>query len=425
MALAALAPLIGSLAGGSLATSIAGGALGDLGLGAGLTGLFAGTGGQLLGSALGSGVGTTIATGDIGKGIESGLLGYGLGGAMNSFGGGANAGVSADNVMAGGNPTAAQLAGTTDAAGSAGTTAATTAPTSAAVGGAQVIPQGMSLRGISAQGVPFYQADAIPKASMLSGLSQYLPAATVATPGLSIAGEALQPAPPVSPTYTSPGLTPYQKRSYQAPPAGYQPGHGPEPIYFTPQTYSTGGQIMRETAMNMSPQQIMSQQLSSQYMAPASSYAMGGPVMNRTQSIDSRGLGFLNHQAMRQGMPMGGGAAPKMPSMAGNPTSFKMAMGGGVPSMMDAMGGGGDMAVPPVAGDGSSDSIPATIDGQAPALLSSDEHVIPSDVVSHLGNGSSAAGHKALRSMVHRVRKAKTGSPSMPNRINPSMMMPA
>jgi len=46
--------------------------------------------------------------------------------------------------------------------------------------------------------------------------------------------------------------------------------------------------------------------------------------------------------------------------------------------------------------------------GQAddvPAMLSHDEHVIPSDVVAALGDGSSDAGHRKLKELVARVRK--------------------
>jgi hypothetical protein len=39
-----------------------------------------------------------------------------------------------------------------------------------------------------------------------------------------------------------------------------------------------------------------------------------------------------------------------------------------------------------------SDSIPATIEGKQPARLADGEFVVPADVVSHLGNGSSKAG---------------------------------
>jgi hypothetical protein len=61
-------------------------------------------------------------------------------------------------------------------------------------------------------------------------------------------------------------------------------------------------------------------------------------------------------------------------------------------------------------GDGMSDDIPATIAGNQPARLANEEFVIPADVVSHLGNGSSEAGAKQLYKMMDRVRQARTGN---------------
>lgn len=77
------------------------------------------------------------------------------------------------------------------------------------------------------------------------------------------------------------------------------------------------------------------------------------------------------------------------------------------------------------AGDGMSDSIPATIDGAQPAKLAASEYVIPSDAVSHLGNGSSDAGAEKLQEMVSRIRKARTGTAKQAPQINPSRMLPA
>jgi hypothetical protein len=54
-------------------------------------------------------------------------------------------------------------------------------------------------------------------------------------------------------------------------------------------------------------------------------------------------------------------------------------------------------------GDGMSDSIPATIEGKQPARLADGEFVIPADVVSHLGNGSTKAGSKRLYAMLDKV----------------------
>ncbi len=76
-------------------------------------------------------------------------------------------------------------------------------------------------------------------------------------------------------------------------------------------------------------------------------------------------------------------------------------------------------------GDGLSDSIPAMIDGQQPAALSDGEYVVPSDVVAHLGNGSTEAGAKQLDGMRDRVREARTGSAKHPPAIDPMMMMQA
>jgi hypothetical protein len=76
-------------------------------------------------------------------------------------------------------------------------------------------------------------------------------------------------------------------------------------------------------------------------------------------------------------------------------------------------------------GDGMSDSVPATINGQQPARLADGEFVIPADVVSHLGNGSTKAGAKQLYSMMDRVRQARTGNQKQGKEIKPSKYMPA
>jgi hypothetical protein len=76
-------------------------------------------------------------------------------------------------------------------------------------------------------------------------------------------------------------------------------------------------------------------------------------------------------------------------------------------------------------GDGMSDSIPATIAGKQPARLADGEFVIPADVVSHLGNGSTKAGAQRLYAMMDKVRKARTGTKKQGKQINPKKYMPA
>lgn len=85
--------------------------------------------------------------------------------------------------------------------------------------------------------------------------------------------------------------------------------------------------------------------------------------------------------------------------------------------------GGGRMLKGP--GDGMSDSIPAVIAGKQPARLANDEFVVPADVVSHLGNGSSDAGAKQLYKMMDKVRAARTGKKSQAKQINPDKYVPA
>ena len=76
------------------------------------------------------------------------------------------------------------------------------------------------------------------------------------------------------------------------------------------------------------------------------------------------------------------------------------------------------------AGDGMSDSIPATIEGKQPARLADGEFVVPADVVSHLGNGSSKAGSKKLYAMLDKVRKARTGRVKQGKQINADRYLP-
>jgi hypothetical protein len=77
------------------------------------------------------------------------------------------------------------------------------------------------------------------------------------------------------------------------------------------------------------------------------------------------------------------------------------------------------------AGDGMSDSIKARIGGVQEARLADGEFVIPADVVSHLGNGSSKAGAKKLYSMMDKIRKARTGRERQAPEVNPNKYMPA
>jgi hypothetical protein len=99
------------------------------------------------------------------------------------------------------------------------------------------------------------------------------------------------------------------------------------------------------------------------------------------------------------------------------------AMASGGISSLGSYSDGGRMLKGP--GDGMSDSIPGVIANKQPARLADGEFVVPADVVSHLGNGSTDAGAKQLYSMMDKVRKARTGKKSQGKQINPNRYMPA
>lgn len=162
------------------------------------------------------------------------------------------------------------------------------------------------------------------------------------------------------------------------------------------------------------------QQQHTHEIAPAAKYAAGGlselaaqqqqPGMLGMQgtpdgtqgppiSQDGYGLGRLNSMAMNQGNAQG-----QNPN--GNYAGF--AKGG-------YLDGGGD---------GMSDSIPASIEGKQPAALADGEFVIPADVVSHLGNGSTKAGAKRLYHMLDQIRKARTGHTKQGKQIDANKFLP-
>jgi hypothetical protein len=110
-----------------------------------------------------------------------------------------------------------------------------------------------------------------------------------------------------------------------------------------------------------------------------------------------------------------------------NPAYYDVATaaGGGLMGLSNEYAAGGQLLQGP--GDGMSDSIPAVIKGDKPqrAALAQGEFVVPADVVSHLGNGSTDAGAKRLYSMMDKVRHARTGNKKQGRQINPDNFMPA
>jgi hypothetical protein len=151
-------------------------------------------------------------------------------------------------------------------------------------------------------------------------------------------------------------------------------------------------------------------------------YAMGGSVDDEYGMDEARGLMTGNLQnGFMGGMPSY--AAGGMPSLGlsrlSQPACNEGAVGG-----IPQFAAGGTPRFLSGGGDGMSDSIPATIEGNQEARLADGEFVIPADVVSHLGNGSSKAGAKQLYSMMDRVRQARVGTKKQGREIKPKKFMP-
>ena len=98
------------------------------------------------------------------------------------------------------------------------------------------------------------------------------------------------------------------------------------------------------------------------------------------------------------------------------------ATGGGI-STLGSYSDGGRLLKGP--GDGMSDSIPAKIGKKQEARLAEGEFVVPADVVSGLGNGSTDAGAKHLYKMMDKVRHARTGRKAQGKQIKAEKYLPA
>ena len=75
-------------------------------------------------------------------------------------------------------------------------------------------------------------------------------------------------------------------------------------------------------------------------------------------------------------------------------------------------------------GDGMSDEIMGSIGDQQRVAVSPGEYIVPADVVSGIGNGSSDAGAGELDRMMADIRQARTGMTEQPPEINPRPAMP-
>jgi hypothetical protein len=200
-----------------------------------------------------------------------------------------------------------------------------------------------------------------------------------------------------------PGEEPYQSASTLSPNfQGYTPRQ-PKPYYQAQYTrYAANGGLMALAAGGSAEEKKKKQRA-----------ILTADRTMAAMSADQAGLANLNNARYAANMT---GASPLRSSMSlGDlPTPVGAARGG-----LADLGGysdGGRMLKGP--GDGMSDSIPAMIGRKQPARLADGEFVVPADVVSHLGNGSTDAGAKRLYAMMDRARQARTGKKKQAPAVN-------
>jgi hypothetical protein len=199
-----------------------------------------------------------------------------------------------------------------------------------------------------------------------------------------------------------PANTPYTSSSTLSPDfEGYTPRQ-PKPYYQAQYTrYAADGGLMALSAGG----------------DPAKKKQRATLTADRTMAaMDAYQAGLANLNNARHAANMTG-VAPLNPAMTLGelPANSVAGASGGLANLGGYSDGGRLLKGP---GDGMSDNIPAQIGHKQPARLADGEFVVPADVVSHLGNGSTDAGAKRLYSMMDKVRQARTGKKKQAPAVN-------
>jgi hypothetical protein len=389
------------------------------------------SGGSL--GALASAATSTAMTGDLGKGVMSGLMSYGMGSALDSL-----AQPAADTAVQGTTNAAANTATSSlPTIGSAtapdlsqfATTGGTPPPIPVNLGGqlgnagplgvtspaslsqplSFVPPSGGNLpaapdltmgqqfqQGLTSTGDRFDAAMANLKSDPGGALSRTFidNAKTTTLPLLVGAAGSMGQDPAEAPK--EPGSRELQRRYPEqfpiarqvvAPPSDYRPGIDPEFDYFEPM--ASGGGVHGY-------------------------YARGGIADANPQSSMRANIEAEAKMALLDHHPKAKEALRRYAETFGE--DALQALTNKVSSMGGRIRG---------AGGGLDDLIPGTIEGRKEVRLADGEFVVPADVVSHLGDGSSDHGVRKLTEMMDRIRTTKTGTTKQAGHIKDKKVMPA
>jgi len=438
--------------------------------------------------ALGAGAATLIGGGLLGAGaggLYGGLTGGNVGkdmlyggllGAGGAYLGGAGAATTPAMETA--------QAGTLGGANSIGTVANAVAnPSLSSLPAANIMADtgGMALPGMASGAV---SAAGIGAGTAASGLASYLPTAKQAAMGLTAAALLKNATQNNVPTQLQqPNSNPMGLARLSPNFKGYQPNQ-PNPYYnaqypnyvqnpYAPIQMAEGGltpsdsqgtveQMSRENAMGgntMFPQSGIGGLTGANTYQNATNTPMGSNVIEPTDAITDPYTGqmkfasgghlssspsipdtgiFYDSDLTTKNLPAWNAAQAKYKQIAGRANIKSLALPktnieklGGDFSDTGASGGiatlgsysdGGHLLKGP--GDGMSDNIPAQIGKHQPARLADGEFVVPADVVSHLGNGSTEAGAKKLYTMMDKVRQARTGKKAQGKQIKADKFLP-
>jgi len=192
----------------------------------------------------------------------------------------------------------------------------------------------------------------------------------------------------------------------------------PRTTYRTETTYDEGGNPSEyQVAETYQPSQSV---LSSKFQRSAdvapTRYA---PAYQQAPAPQSMGRVWSAANAPAAGIVQ----IPQNPGRAWNRGDLRRA-GGGEVYDLGGYAHGGNPRLLQGPGDGMSDNIPATIGGKQPARLADGEFVVPADVVSALGNGSTEAGARELHGMMDRIRGAAHGKKTQQRKVKPGKVMP-
>jgi len=356
--------------------------------------------GALTAGALGSGLGSYLETGDLGQGIQTGLMSFLGGKALGSMMGGAT----------GATPTAAG-AGTAGLPGSVQSNVAANlkppmtmqsafgappvGPTMAAADASKL----MAPKATSTFGDIFSTSDPTKGLNFGTGLEGAKNAAlNPYTLGAAGTAGLMMPPPDLDiekKKFNTEEAEAYDKKQF-TPGAGFRPGIDKEFDYFGPTQFADGGLAALRYAEG--GDMDMSEQPNDKELISEAVDAIKGKDDN-PQVVLARFVSRYGEEALRDLVER---------VQTGQFDENAEATEGQVSGV----------------GDGMDDMIPATLEGEQDVVLSDGEFIVPADVVSGLGNGSTDAGSKSLYEMMDRVREMRTGGTMQPKQVPQSKMLP-